>query len=179
MSVYFIRAHPDGPVKIGFTANIALRIESLQTASHQPLDLLRVIPGDKRAEKWLHTKYAALRINGEWFRYDINMMIVRPPFSFNHPLTQKRQETKMPDSGRADPTTLLRQAPMTAEHYMLEAADSIDRRFGRGYAEKHPELIAAFMQTSAIDFATATLSFAINDLGDRIGEVGAVIERHE
>jgi hypothetical protein len=45
----------------------------------------------------------------------------------------------------ADADTLLRQAGHTAEHYLGDALESIDRRLGAGYAAKHPDLIAAFM----------------------------------
>ena len=36
-----------------------------------------------------------------------------------------------------------------AEYYMSRAIESIDKKFGEGYAEKHPELIGAFMKASA------------------------------
>jgi hypothetical protein len=51
--------------------------------------------------------------------------------------------------------TLLRQAPATANEYLLSAIDHIDLKLGAGYAAKHPELIAAFMQASATDLGTA------------------------
>ena len=38
---------------------------------------------------------------------------------------------------------------------MLNAIADIDERLGKGYAKQHPELIAAYMHTAAIDFATA------------------------
>jgi hypothetical protein len=62
------------------------------------------------------------------------------------------------------PETLLRQAPMTAHDYMMHAISDIDELLGKGYAAKHPELIAAYMQTAAIDFATG---IAVNLLGRR------------
>lgn len=47
---------------------------------------------------------------------------------------------------------LMRQASMTAQFYMLKAKADIDEMFGNGYAAKHPELVAAYMQTAARDF---------------------------
>jgi hypothetical protein len=53
--------------------------------------------------------------------------------------------------------TLMAQATDTAHVYMFRAVESIDRKFGEGYAEKHPELVGAFMQTAALDFLAVTL----------------------
>lgn len=55
-------------------------------------------------------------------------------------------------------TLLMRQASMTAATYMTEAISTIDSRFGEGYAEKHPELVGAFMQASALDFLATFLA---------------------
>ena len=53
--------------------------------------------------------------------------------------------------------TLLSQASDTASIYMGRAIYEIDLLFGDGYAENHPELVAAFMQTAALDYhASAT-----------------------
>jgi hypothetical protein len=54
----------------------------------------------------------------------------------------------------ADTHTLMQQASMTADDYMGQAISRIDRHLGDGYAAKHPELIGAFIQTAALDFAT-------------------------
>jgi hypothetical protein len=65
------------------------------------------------------------------------------------------------DCIEADNNTLLRQAAMTAAEYLDNATASIDQRFGNGFAKAHPELIAAFMQTAAIDCGTAVIARAI------------------
>jgi hypothetical protein len=52
-------------------------------------------------------------------------------------------------------TNLMFQAPDTAYHYMSTAVQKIDSLFGDGYAKGHPELVCAFMQACAIDFATS------------------------
>jgi hypothetical protein len=64
--------------------------------------------------------------------------------------------------------TLLRQAPMTANEYLLSAIDHVDLKLGTGYAAKHPELIAAFMQASAIDLGTAVIARAIESLSNSL-----------
>ncbi|HCL5310892.1 TPA: hypothetical protein N2G38_003219, partial [Salmonella enterica] len=50
-----------------------------------------------------------------------------------------------------------RQAANTAAYWMERATDEINRLFGDGYAEKHPELIIAFMHTAATDETAMSL----------------------
>src|SRR5262249_19844770 len=56
---------------------------------------------------------------------------------------------------------LRRQAQMTADTYMRQAIEDIDDVLGKGYAKAHPELIAAYMQTAAIDMGGAVIARAI------------------
>lgn len=56
----------------------------------------------------------------------------------------------------ASAETLMIQAGYTAEEYMKAAVDSIDGILGEGYAKKNPVLIAAFMQTAALDYQAAS-----------------------
>lgn len=78
MSVYFI-ADPHGRVKIGFAYDPKNRLRDLQCGSADPLYLLRVIDGSQPVERWLHKRFAALRISGEWFRLTDEMLTVTPP----------------------------------------------------------------------------------------------------
>ncbi len=45
MSVYFIRAGDNGPVKIGTAEDVAGRLRELQCGNHEDLRLLRVVEG--------------------------------------------------------------------------------------------------------------------------------------
>lgn len=63
-----------GRVKIGRTKNLEARISALQTAHGIQLRLLRQIPID--CEKALHKRYAHLRLKGEWFTFDPEMLTV-------------------------------------------------------------------------------------------------------
>ena len=67
------------------------------------------------------------------------------------------------------------QAPMTAESYMIKAIDDINMHLGSGYASKHPELRAAYMQTAAIDYGTAIIAGAIESVGEYIGDVASAL----
>jgi hypothetical protein len=70
-SVYFIRSERGGPVKIGIARDIDSRLMSLQTAHPYPLKVIAVIPsGGKSKERELHQRFAADRLNGEWFEWN-------------------------------------------------------------------------------------------------------------
>jgi hypothetical protein len=64
--------------------------------------------------------------------------------------------------------TLMRQASMTAHEYFYQAIKTIDDKFGKDYAEEHPELIGAFMQTAALDFQAGAILSAIETIGTEL-----------
>jgi hypothetical protein len=66
---------------------------------------------------------------------------------------------------------------MTANEYLMSAVDHINQQLGDGYAKQHPELIAAFIQASAIDLGTAVIARAIESLSDSL--VGTLNEMQE
>lgn len=69
--IYFMRSGENGPIKIGFTGNTPMaRLSALQTGNPEPLNLIAAIPGVREDETRLHERFAALRIKGEWFRAD-------------------------------------------------------------------------------------------------------------
>ena len=64
-STYFLQAGAGGPIKIGSTKNLAVRIRTLMTMSPVPLRFLGVMKGDH--EEACHMHLGAFRIHGEWF----------------------------------------------------------------------------------------------------------------
>lgn len=70
MAVYFVRRHadPDGLIKIGFTRNVAARMQTLSTATPGGVELLASCAGDASVEHRLHRELATDRVDGEWFR---------------------------------------------------------------------------------------------------------------
>jgi excisionase family DNA binding protein len=65
--VYFIQATVGGPIKIGLSQDVDLRLASLQLSSPFPLRLLATVPGGRRREYELHRQFAKHRLHGEWF----------------------------------------------------------------------------------------------------------------
>jgi len=64
--VYFVKLISTGRVKIGYSANVPVRMQEL-THDHGPLDLLAVLHGSRKTERAHHLHFAALRVKGEWF----------------------------------------------------------------------------------------------------------------
>jgi len=71
--VYFVRSG-DGPVKIGVADQPKLRVAELQVGNPEKLSLLATMEGDDVLEKMIHTRFWHLRIRGEWFRADADLL---------------------------------------------------------------------------------------------------------
>ncbi len=66
--VYFIRDRHSGLIKIGCSCNEWKRLRTLQTAHGGELWLMATCPGGREREQLLHSRFAASRVRGEWFR---------------------------------------------------------------------------------------------------------------
>lgn len=72
MTIYFVT---DGSaIKIGYSATPDTRIRDLQIAHHTELKVLGCIEGEPRDEKRLHKQFAHLKVRGEWFRSDPELL---------------------------------------------------------------------------------------------------------
>lgn len=65
--IYCIQQGSRGPIKIGWSREPRLRLEELQIGNPTPLRLVAAISGTRSDESELHTRFAHLRIAGEWF----------------------------------------------------------------------------------------------------------------
>ncbi len=73
--VYFVQSGGCGPVKIGWTRGPVLRrLAQLQTSHPSRLLLLADVPGTRNLERGLHATYGDLRMSGEWFRPEAELM---------------------------------------------------------------------------------------------------------
>ena len=61
-----------GVVKIGKSGDVKVRLASLQTGYPRKLQALHVEPESGHLEDWLHDRFAAFRLHGEWFDFGAN-----------------------------------------------------------------------------------------------------------
>jgi hypothetical protein len=64
--VYFIR-HPSGLIKVGHSAQVDIRLQTLCSVEGTKLELLGTVAGGRKREQRLHKAMAAFRVRGEWF----------------------------------------------------------------------------------------------------------------
>lgn len=69
---YFIRV--DDAIKIGSASNFKHRLHALQTAHEKPLEVLAVVPAGLADEFAVHQLFDGLRVRGEWFRADQELL---------------------------------------------------------------------------------------------------------
>lgn len=65
--IYYLRRTSDGLIKIGTSRRFAARLNALR-GEHGQLQLLLAHAGSYEREDELHGQFAALRVEGEWFR---------------------------------------------------------------------------------------------------------------
>jgi hypothetical protein len=71
--VYYAQRASDGLIKIGTSRRIVGRLVALK-GEHGSLQLLALHSGTHKEEHELHRKFAALRVEGEWFRPDLPLI---------------------------------------------------------------------------------------------------------
>lgn len=62
--------------------------------------------------------------------------------------------------------------PLNTSRLLIEAAEKIlDTQHGEGYAVAHPEIVAAYMQTAALDFHACIFANAADHHGTMMGDL--------
>ena len=74
----------------------------------------------------------------------------------------------MMDKITVSANSLLQQAPETANSYLRSAIRILDKEFGEGYAKSNPELVGAYLNVCAIDFATAAITSGLQDIAEAL-----------
>lgn len=78
----------------------------------------------------------------------------------------------------ANATDLMRQAPMTVVTYLNHIVDTLDDKFGKGYAKNNPLLVGMLVQSCAQDFHTAisakALTEALPDMQAAVKELSGI-----
>jgi len=127
--IYLLRANDR--IKIGYAEDVAARVKTLQTGSPVPLTLLAAFPGDRATEAALHRRYAHLRVAGEWFRADPDLLtIIGDPSTVT---TQPREFFSM-TTQTAPPLSFVTLNPTAAPSLRLSSSfRTLDHVLGGGF----------------------------------------------
>lgn len=87
--VYFIRMRD--LIKIGYTAALKQRLSSIGDTMPYPIELLHDVPGDRFSEAWHHWRFDHLRVKGEWFKDDPELLDY---------IKSLKEQTKIPGEAR-------------------------------------------------------------------------------
>lgn len=66
--IYFIQESGSGAIKIGWSNSTEARKNALQIGTPHSLTILGEVPGEHSVESKIHKKFDHLRISGEWFK---------------------------------------------------------------------------------------------------------------
>lgn len=87
-----------------------------------------------------------------------------------------------PSTGDDKAYLYMDQAGLTAGHWMKQSVEQIDGIFGDGYAKKNPALVAAFIQSAALDQQTShlanTVCWRIDDIANSICTLAEAVVDH-
>lgn len=74
VAVYFAQAEHQREIKIGFSTQVENRLYNLGQQRFTTMNLLGWIPGGPKVERDMHAKFAHLRIGGEWFHPEAELL---------------------------------------------------------------------------------------------------------
>lgn len=136
--IYFARIGPEGPVKIGHTANVEARLKTLGSSYGATLTLLKAIPGDEWDEAEFHARFDDYRLGKtEQFRPGPDLMDF-----VGHPRTRdwksvRKVKASLPTNVRLTPPELGRVERLKSQYGLRTTSDVI--RFALAWAEDHTE----------------------------------------
>lgn len=112
--VYFLRAGDDGPIKIGFTSGpVAKRIGEIQVGCPWPLCLIGTVHGERQHETWLHRRFRAISLSGEWFSPSADLLaaieqMVAPGFAWPEDLSVQRPAAPAAPQSLSTPAEIIK-----------------------------------------------------------------------
>lgn len=138
--IYFVQIGAAGPIKIGTTNNLKMRLRVLQTRHTERLVIIAKIPGGFFVEKKIHSRLSQHRIGGEWFRPHADVIgIANSPFVRALKEPRKSKNAKMLQA-------YMRKHHLTARQFAKLVAcheSTISRLLGGSTPSKSPTLNTA------------------------------------
>ncbi len=138
--IYFAFCTGTGFTKIGYSErDVQRRLSAVQTGNPHPLHLLGVLEGEMPREKALHALFQSRRMEGEWFRLNLNDLValgVLPPNAKMPEHTLKGVAFGPAGATPPTPQSLPREPTVVQQH--VHVTPSPDRLI-RGYQQVHKE----------------------------------------
>lgn len=97
--IYFIQ-DSEGHIKIGYSLNTKKRLQNLSTDNSSKLKLLADIPGSRSFENKLHNKFSHLKVHGEWYKSENELLLYIEELKNNPPIEENRQVIILPKMER-------------------------------------------------------------------------------
>lgn len=66
--IYFVQRLDGGPIKIGTTIRLSVRLKQLEATCGHPLKVLGIVDGSFADERALHQRFDYSCVGGEWFQ---------------------------------------------------------------------------------------------------------------
>lgn len=103
--VYFASME-NGAIKIGFATDVEQRIRSLFYVVPGGVELLASVQGTPAGERWVQAKFAHLKISGEWFRPERELLdfITRATLVGNAILPEEHRAAEVQKADRLPPS---------------------------------------------------------------------------
>ena len=96
MTVYFVQAGENGPIKIGWSLNALRRLAKMQADNHERLTILGVANVGRTTEAKFHRQFARHRLRGEWFRPASEILLKAARYLVPKPKKEKVFTSLMP-----------------------------------------------------------------------------------
>lgn len=99
--IYFLQRPSGGPIKIGTTFRLSVRIKQLQSQYHTKLVVLGIMKGSYPVEKKLHALFSSIEEDREWFSptEDLLNFIKRECYEWN------QSDDKPEPAPKSEPTS--------------------------------------------------------------------------
>jgi hypothetical protein len=72
--IYFFESELTKLIKIGFSGNVVRRKKQIEGMQGGKINILKKINSSQKNEKYLHERFSHLKIQGEWFRPDPELL---------------------------------------------------------------------------------------------------------
>jgi hypothetical protein len=117
VSVYFAQRRKGGLIKIGYSRNVKPRMQTIRAKA------IGAVPGAREVEKKLHKQFAHLRVRGEWFRPDEDLMEYISTRAQKHEpdLTDIQTAIRVPDSWLEDLDKLAEQMSEPGSRHVMRS----------------------------------------------------------